>query len=142
MTETLGTQPGSRRWVRRLAAALVPLVAAGALGWWFARPDPGGIELTGRGTSYAVTVRFDPEPRTGAVTADIQVDPAADAVRISTVMPDMGHATPELTAQPAGPGRFRASGELFFMAGGWELAVDVSGPRGTEQIVLLVAVDE
>jgi hypothetical protein len=94
------------------------------------------IEVTTTGTRYAATVLV-PEPGTERVTVEIRLksgDP--DTVAVSSVMADMGHATPEITAKESAPGRFAAEGELFPMSGVWELSVRLDGPAGEEVLTV------
>jgi hypothetical protein len=68
----------------------------------------------------------------GERTATIAVNdrsgqPAAvDQVVLAPVMPSMGMASPELTAQPTAPGRYQIKGEFFSMIGEWQVNVRVS----------------
>ncbi len=122
--------------MRRLVAALAVFVAAGCA--TEVQPE----RLTGDGEHYSVTVAFS-SASTGVIDADVQVeeDPV-EAVSLSAVMPDMGHAMPEISAEPQGTGRFFAHGELFAMPGAWDLAVRVEGASGAETITVRVLVEE
>jgi hypothetical protein len=49
----------------------------------------------------------------------------AETVIVAPSMSGMGHSNPELVAVRQGPGRYGLQGELFSMAGSWQLAVVV-----------------
>ncbi|AQZ62485.1 unnamed protein product [[Actinomadura] parvosata subsp. kistnae] len=122
-------------WSRRASLVLpVLLIAAGLL--WIVRGGgaQGPVELTGRGAHY--TVRLELEPGTGPREVRIGVEPRAAEVSVFAVMPHMGHTTPELAAPRDGTGRHVARGELFTMAGAWELGIRVRGTPGTEVITV------
>lgn len=122
--------------MRRLGfLATVFLLAACATG----RPE--GVRLADIGDHYTVTVALD-SASTGDVGADIRVEgSAARAVALSAVMPDMGHAMPEIPARPQEPGHFLAGGELFAMPGVWDLAVRVEGDAGTDTVTFSVVIE-
>ncbi|WP_329429395.1 FixH family protein [Streptosporangium sp. NBC_01495] len=134
---------------RRVMVAL--LVIAGAI-WGYGvlgGGTPGPVELAGTGARYAIGVALDrarPGPveiKITATTAKEPVTPAAVAeVSVFAVMPHMGHITAEIPARRERPGRFVARGELFTMAGVWEIAVRVDGPSGTEVIRVNTLVGE
>ncbi|MFB4286170.1 hypothetical protein ACBI99_00925 [Nonomuraea sp. ATR24] len=110
-----------------LAAAAALFVAGRALG---AEP----LTLTIAGSRYTATVVIDP-PRTGAVVVETRVTSGdADGLALSAVMPDMGHAMPELSAAEREPGRFVAEGELFTMSGVWDVSIRLTGPAGEETL--------
>ncbi|MEV3984181.1 FixH family protein [Nonomuraea sp. NPDC049758] len=122
--------------MRRILAVAALLAAALAVFLYVRGSAPGPLTLTSTGERYAVTVLV-PRPTTGRVTAEVRVtsgDP--HTVALSTVMPGMGHATPEIVADPRQPGRYVAEGELFPMAGVWELSVRLSGAAGEEVLVV------
>jgi hypothetical protein len=48
----------------------------------------------------------------------------------------MGHAMPEVEARRAEAGRFVAGGELFSMAGLWQLSIRLTGPAGEETLTV------
>ncbi|MEV0612562.1 hypothetical protein AB0I81_04490 [Nonomuraea sp. NPDC050404] len=113
-----------------LVAATVALFVAGGN----AAAEPVNVRTTG--THYAATVLIE-DPAPGRVTVEIRVDKGdADSVMVSAVMPDMGHAMPELPATEREPGRFLAEGELFSMSGVWELSVRLDGPAGVEELAV------
>ncbi|MBF8186950.1 hypothetical protein ITP53_14610 [Nonomuraea sp. K274] len=126
---------------RRGAYLVLPvlLIAAGIL-WIVNRDGPDPLELTGRGAYY--TVRVNLEPDTGPLEARIRVDPEPAEVSVFAVMPYMGHTTPELAAHHDSTGRYVARGELFTMAGAWELGIRVRGGPGTEVITVNTLVGE
>jgi hypothetical protein len=76
------------------------------------------VELSRSG----VTVRLA-EARAGTIAAQVEVPPEVAALSLFATMPQMGHVTAEITATRDKPGLFRATGELFSMAGVWELSV-------------------
>jgi hypothetical protein len=82
-----------------------------------------------------VTVSLD-KASTGAVAAEVEVPAAVVAVSLSATMPQMGHMTPETVAKQQQPGRFRATGELFPMAGLWELTVRADREAVTFEITV------
>jgi hypothetical protein len=127
--------------MRRTAAVLL-IVAGIVAGWlcWSTRTPSGPERLTGAGTQYSAEVTLD-KARPGVVDADIFVTGSVDAVWLSAVMPEMGHATPEIPAQQRKTGRFHARGELFTMPGAWELTVRVEGAAGPELITVKVLVE-
>ncbi|HEX4813905.1 MAG TPA: FixH family protein [Nonomuraea sp.] len=115
--------------VALVAAATVIFIVGRGLG---AEP----LRVSSTGARYAVTVLVD-RPTTGRVTVEVQVTSGdADSVSLSAVMPDMGHATPEVPARERQPGRFAAEGELFPMTGAWELSIRLNGPAGEEVLVI------
>ncbi|MFG1694067.1 hypothetical protein [Nonomuraea sp. NPDC049309] len=127
--------------VRRAAYVLLPVLLVAAGIWWIARGGgPGPQQLTGRGAHY--TVRVDLEPVTGPLEARIGVDPEPDEVSVFAVMPHMGHTTPELPAGRDATGGYVVRGELFTMAGAWEISVRVRGGPGTEVITVNTLVGE
>lgn len=73
------------------------------------------------------------ERRTGVIDAELVVRDAGGrpaeltGVTLAGVMPSMGHAMSELTTTAAGPGRYRARGELFTMTGQWEVVIRLAG---------------
>lgn len=127
----------------RRALAIAALVAAAVALFLYLRPsDPAPLTMSTTGTRYAVTVLI-PKPTTGRVTAEIRVttgDP--HTVAVSTVMPGMGHATPEIVADQRQPGRYRAEGELFPMTGVWEVSVRLTGPAGEEVLAMKAPITE
>ncbi|GGT40953.1 FixH family protein [Nonomuraea spiralis] len=128
--------------MRRVLAVAALLAAALALFLYARGSGPAPLTLTSVGTRYAVTVSI-PRPTTGRVAAEVRVtsgDP--HTVTLSTVMPGMGHATPEITADQRQPGRYAAEGELFPMAGVWELSVRLSGAAGEEVLVVKAPITE
>ena len=75
----------------------------------------------------------------GEHTATIEVDdhggqPAVvDQVMLAPVMESHGMVVPDVTAQPAGAGRYQAKGEFFSMLGEWDMDVRVSA-AGKEEV--------
>ncbi|SDJ05550.1 hypothetical protein [Nonomuraea jiangxiensis] len=129
--------------MRRRAYVVAPLllIAAG-IGWLvLGGSAPGPTELHGRGARHAVTVRLEPRP--GLLEARLEIHPATPAeVSVFAVMPHMGHTTPELAARGDGPGRYVARGELFTMAGAWEIGIRVEDTSGAEVIKVTTLVGE
>ncbi|SEG96761.1 hypothetical protein SAMN05444920_11078 [Nonomuraea solani] len=128
--------------MKRVAALAVLVVAAVALFVVGRGVSAGPITVTTTGTRYAATVVLD-RPTTGRVPVEVTVTSGdADSVALSAVMPEMGHATPELTAREPEPGRFLAEGELFAMSGVWELSIRLNGPAGEEQLAVKALITE
>jgi hypothetical protein len=100
-----------------IAVVAVAVVAAAAV-LFTLLPGADPLRLSRSG----VTVSLD-RASTGAVAAEVEVPADVAAVSLSATMPQMGHMTPETVAEQQQPGRFRATGELFPMAGLWELTV-------------------
>src|SRR5262245_11749320 len=90
-----------------------------------------GITQTAQTERYNVEMTLD-SASFGERTATIRLNdrsgqPATvDQVVLAPVMESMGMASPELTAQPSGPGRYQAKGEFFSMLGEWQVSVRVS----------------
>ncbi|MDH6580227.1 FixH family protein [Kitasatospora sp. MAP5-34] len=126
-----------------VSAAVVAVVLL--LTCWPLHHGSAGVQLSGASADYTVQVRL-PRPSAAAGQADITVDRRDHApvelerVTLAAVMPSMGHAMPALTAEPAGPGRYQTHGQLFLMAGSWQLTVSLNGPSGTETVTVPVAV--
>ncbi|MCE7003775.1 FixH family protein [Kibdelosporangium philippinense] len=80
-----------------------------------------------------LTVQLD-KASTGTVVAQVETPPEVAAVSMFATMPQMGHLTGEITAIREKPGLFRATGELFSMAGRWELGVRADGRVVTFEI--------
>jgi hypothetical protein len=122
--------------MRRALVVAVCLVVAAAAFFVFGRGGDEPLRLTVAGTRYAVTVLIG-EPVAGKGAVEVVLDSGdADAVVLSAVMPEMGHATPEVVAREPEPGRFLAEGGLFSMAGVWELAIRLTGPPGEEVLTV------
>ena len=114
-----------------IAVVAAVVVALGALLFTLV-PSADPLRLSRSG----VTVVLD-KASTGAVAAEVEVPADVDAVSLSATMPQMGHMTSETVAQQEQPGRFRATGELFPMAGLWELTVRA----GHEVVTFEITVD-
>jgi len=90
-----------------------------------------GISQTAQTERYTVEMTLD-SASFGERTATVAVSDRAgqpatvDQVVLAPVMEAMGMASPELTAQPSGPGRYQAKGEFFSMLGEWHVNVRVS----------------
>lgn len=113
-----------KRPVLAILAVVVAVVAVGAL-LFVSAPDAGPLRLNQADT----TVLLD-KASTGTVAAQVEVPADVAAVSLFATMPRMGHMTPEVVAEQEQPGRFRVTGELFPMAGRWELTV-----RADDEIV-------
>src|SRR5262249_51552307 len=91
----------------------------------------GGITQTTQTERYNVEMTIDSASfceRTATSRLQHQSGQPApvDQVVLAQVMISMGMASPELTAQPSGPGRYQAKGEFFSMLGEWQVSVRVS----------------
>ncbi|WP_336206149.1 hypothetical protein [Nonomuraea sp. LPB2021202275-12-8] len=114
-----------------LAALVVAAVALFVVGRG-SGPEP--LRLTTAGAHYTATVLIG-RPTTGRISVEVRVTSGdADGAALSAVMPDMGHAMPELVAGEPEPGRFVAEGELFAMTGVWDLSIRLTGPAGEETL--------
>jgi nitrogen fixation protein FixH len=104
-----------------------------------------GITQTAQTERYTIALTLD-SASFGERTATIAVNdrsgqPAAvDQVVLATVMPSMGMAVPDMTAQPTAPGRYQLKGDLFSMVGEWQVNVRVNaaGKQDTAQFVFQV----
>jgi hypothetical protein len=104
-----------------------------------------GITQTAQTERYKIELTLD-QASFGERTATIAVNdlsgqPAAvDKVVLAPVMESMGMASPELTAQPTGPGRYQIKAEFFSMIGEWQVDVRVSaaGKDDTARFVFQV----
>jgi len=91
----------------------------------------GGITQTAQTERYNIELTLD-SANFGERTATIVVNDRSgqlapvDQVVLAPVMPSMGMAAPELTAQPSAPGRYQIKGEFFSMIGEWQVNVRVS----------------
>jgi hypothetical protein len=105
--------------------ALLPLLLA------LAACGTSGITQTAQTERYSVEMTLD-SASFGERTATVAVNdrsgqPATvDQVVLAPVMDAMGMASPELTAQPTGTGRYQVKGEFFSMLGEWHVDVRVS----------------
>jgi hypothetical protein len=114
----------SRRWV--LLVALGAVLVMGGCG----RADEAA--LMARTARYVVRLTLD-RAALGEREALVEIRDeedrpvTAEEVTIVPVMPEMGHAMPAVRAdpEPEAPGRYRARGTLFAMAGGWDVDVRV-----------------
>jgi len=113
---------------RRLPALAVIAVVVMALTAACSQPKPQSLQADT--ASYHVQLDLD-AASLGRRTATIEItdtrgDPVdADQVVVTPVMAEMGMTRPELVADEIGPGRYRATGELFSMLGEWRLTVRV-----------------
>jgi hypothetical protein len=100
---------------------------------------------TAETSRYTVTFRMDGaglDEHTATVElADREGRPATvDEVVIAPVMRDMGMASPEVVAQPDGPGRYTARAAFFSMLGLWELDVRLVSEGVEETVTFTVQV--
>ncbi len=95
--------------------------------------------LTTSTPTFTVALTVDP-PVVGDTVAIVEVADLTGgapvenaAVTLVPVMTHMGHISEPVTAGPDGsPGRYRVTGELFFMDGVWDLDVQINSPTGRE----------
>ncbi|NRQ38646.1 hypothetical protein HII36_43510 [Nonomuraea sp. NN258] len=131
---------GAVRWRVAAVAVLVVGVVAVLLGNLGGTAEP--VTVNTSGAHYAISVAVE-RPAAGRVAVEVRVTSGqADSVAVSAVMPDMGHAMPEVAAGRQEPGRFRAEGEMFPMAGVWELSIRLDGPAGAEVLVAKALIDD
>ena len=123
-----GIRPGSTRHLSlvtlvRSSLLVLMLFTLAACG--------GGITQTAQTERYNIELTLD-SANFGERTATIVVNDRSgqlapvDQVVLAPVMPSMGMAAPELTAQPSAPGRYQIKGEFFSMIGEWQVNVRVS----------------
>jgi hypothetical protein len=105
----------------------------------------GGLTQTAQTERYSVQLSLD-QAMAGKRTATLTVNdsggqPVEAEVVVAPVMREMGMASPEVTAQPLGAGRYRAADIEFSMAGEWELDVRISaaGSDDTTSFKLIVS---
>lgn len=120
--------------MKRPIVAVVAVVVVVAVGALLFALLPGADPL--RLSRSGVTVVLD-KASTGAVAAEVEVPADVASVSLSATMAQMGHMTPETIAEQEQPGRFRVTGELFPMAGSWELTVRA----GREVVTFEITVD-
>ena len=109
---------------------VVLLVALGAVLATSGCGSTAEAALTARTARYVVRLTLD-RAALGEREALVEIRDGEDRpvtaaeVTIVSVMTAMGHAMPAVRAapEPAAPGRYRARGRLFEMAGGWEVDV-------------------
>lgn len=135
--------------MRRRAASLA-LIGALLVGLWVLwMVDRDGAEaatLTAYTAGYAVRLTVEP---TVIGRQEILVEirdgdgrpAAAEEVMLVPVMAEMGHSLPALRGEAEAPGRWRASGELFSMAGEWEVDVGFRAGGRAETARFSVAVE-
>jgi hypothetical protein len=122
------------------------LVAALLLGGIAACGGSGSTQVV-QTEHYKVQLTLD-ALRFGERTATIEVSDlsgapvAADTVVVAPVMTAMGMASPDVTAQALGGGRYEARGVLFSMVGDWEFDVRVSKGGSVEVARFTVKVAE
>ncbi|GAA1272472.1 FixH family protein [Pseudonocardia aurantiaca] len=135
------------RW--GVAVTALAVVTALALLLW---PHPAGpVDVAGAAGRHQVRLVVE-TPAVGArdLTVEITGPEPVDRLVVAAVMAEMGHAAVPVTAVPVtaapvaagttAPGRFRAAGVEFFMAGRWDVAVTVHGPDGAVEVVLPVLI--
>lgn len=128
-----------------LATVLAALVAAAVLAVAHEVGTEDRIAITAGTDRHRVELSLD-ERRTGVIDAELAVHDTGGrpaeltSVTLSAVMPAMGHAMSELTATAAGPGRYKARGELFTMTGSWEVVIRLTGPDAPDELTVPVTV--
>src|SRR5262245_55027269 len=128
---------------RRLLPALAVLFAVVFAG---ACSQPPPQSLRADTASYHVQLDLD-AASLGRRTATIQItdshgDPVdADQVVVTPVMAKMGMTRPAVVADELGPGRYRATGELFSMLGKWTLTVRVESAGAHDEATFTVNTD-
>jgi predicted acyltransferase len=123
------------RWAVALSALAV--VAALALLFW---PRPAvPVDVAGRAGPHQVRLLIE-TPAVGAHDLTLDVTGPVERLVVAPTMVEMGHASAPVTATPAAPGRFRATGVEFFMPGRWDVTVTVHGSGGTDEVVLPVLI--
>jgi hypothetical protein len=123
------------RW--GVAVAALAVVAALALLFWPRPPDP--VDVAGQAGAHQVRLLIG-TPAVGIQDLTLDVTGAVERLVVAPTMVEMGHASAPVTAEPAAPGRFQASGVEFFMPGRWDVTVTVHGPDGTDDVVLPVLI--
>jgi predicted acyltransferase len=123
------------RWAVAVSASAV--VAALVLLFWPRPADP--VDVVGQAGSHQVRLLIE-TPAVGIQDLALDVTGAVERLVVAPTMVEMGHASAPVTATAAAPGRFRASGVEFFMAGRWDVTVTVHGPDGTDDVVLPVLI--
>ncbi|MEU5956285.1 hypothetical protein [Streptomyces sp. NPDC047525] len=129
-------------WMVAGAVATV-VVALGLLA--FAGSEDAATTVTGSSDHYDVRLRLD-RLTTSTTTVDIEVTGRGrdagelEGASVEAVMERMGHAMPSLTAKPLGEGRFRARGELFVMAGEWQVGVRLRTAGGASELATVSVV--
>lgn len=124
-----------------VVTALVTAALVAALAGWLLRPGDRPPEVQQAGTERFVVRLAVPDRRTDPWRVEVdrrdgRPGPVPD-VRLEPVMTGMGHALDPVTAQPDGPGRYRAAVTLP-MAGPWEITVRLDDGAGTEQAAFAV----
>ena len=123
------------RWA--VAVSALAVVAALALLFWPRPADP--VDVTGQAGAHQVRLLID-TPAVGIRNVTLDVTGAVERLVVAPTMVEMGHASAPVTATPAVPTRFEASGVEFFMPGRWDVTVTVHGPDGTDDVVLPVLI--
>jgi hypothetical protein len=132
----------------RVQALLGAAIVAGVLvaTYWPSHQASAAPQLAGASADYTVQLGLPhPSPRADQLV-DVTVarrDHAPvglDQVTLDALMPSMGHTMPALTAVQTAPGHYRTQGQLFLMAGSWQLTVSLHGANGTETVAIWVPV--
>lgn len=110
------------------------------------RDDEFMVGLSKSGASVTVTfVSADPAPPgMGDNTWMVSLsDPDASVTAVTPYMPDHGHGTPvEAIVNATDPGEFTITPVNLFMAGLWEVTLDIlTGAGTTEQVVFAFCVE-
>lgn len=100
-------------------------------------PDP--VQVTGSVSGVSIALEVE-QPAAGAQAASLLLTDRAGrpvggaAVVASATMPQMGHAGQVVTGSALGGGRYALRGDLFPMAGRWDVRIRVdlrTGPART-----------
>jgi hypothetical protein len=128
-----------------VGGAIVAAAAAVILVWLLWPTPPGPVVLHAGTSHYVVTATVD-SARMGGTAVEVDLATRAGApldramVQIQAVMPLMGHATPPVTADSAGGGRYRAAQVPLMMTGAWELQLSIAAPDGVDTLMLPLSV--
>ena len=139
----LWIRPSARPWW----GALVLVGVIGSLLGLSACGGAGAVAQTAQTARYSVQISVE-GARIGNGAATIDVRDAAgqpatiDGVVVAPLMRNMGMASPEVAAQQVAPGRYRAEGITFSMAGDWELDVRVAAGDSEDVATFKLAISE
>jgi hypothetical protein len=135
-----GPAPVRRRRALVVTAALALIAIAATLGVILWPRPPGPVVLHAASAHYSVTATVE-TPRVGSTAVEVELGGGpGTTVTIQAVMPQMGHATPPVTAAPAGAGRYRAAGIPLLMTGPWELQLSIGSGGAVEHLTLPLVV--
>lgn len=133
----------SRQRLLVIAAIAAVIVGAGLrLLWPSSTADSAALATAG---PYRVQLSSEP-PKIGITPITVEISgiavrtPTPDVVTLEPAMPQMGHATPPVTAIAQGDGRYRADVDLS-MAGQWDITVRIAAGGQVHEAVLNVTTD-